>query len=49
MKVALQVALLIFMVLYFGDTIVEKKKWDKVAFFVFGCVLAIGIITTLSL
>lgn len=49
MKVALQVALLIFMVLYFGDTILEKKKWEKVVLFIFGCVLAIGIITTLFL
>lgn len=49
MKIALQIALMLFMSLYFGGAIGAKTQRERITYFVAGMVLAIAIIVTVAI
>jgi len=49
MKIALQIALMLFMAVYFCGAIGAKTQKERVTYFVAGVVLAIAIIVTVAI
>ena len=48
MKIALQIALMAFMVLYFGGAIGAKSQRERVTYFAAGLLLAVAIIVSIA-